>query len=124
MGEFAGDIESLLRFTSAVRELDIQLPTQCLHVLLLIAAKPGTTLLEIQNRTGLSTSSVSRNVGKLSTVNRQGEAGYGLIASVPSADHAQRVDLYLTAKGLTFMRRLLRASTGKAAEAFNPRVVK
>ncbi len=120
MDDFRTDIQRIMHFVSAVRTIDSVFPAQTLHVLLAIAAKPGTSQRELHGVTKLSLASISRNVGALSTVNRKGEPGYGLVASVPSRIATNGYDIYLTAKGRDVLRRLLRAATGRPAEAFDP----
>ena len=115
---------SLIRFTAAAREIDSVLPAQCLHVLLLVAAKPGVTHRELETATGLAKASVWRNVTALSGVHRNGKPGLGLVAQVPNRVDARGFSVFLTTKGREAVRRLLQAATGKPADCYSPPTVR
>lgn len=124
MNDVGADLSKLVRFTAAVRTVNAVFPTQCLHVLLAVASRPGVTQRELEKATGLSHASISRNVNALGAHHRNGKRGFGLVAQVPSMADSRASNVFLTSKGLEVVQRLLQAATGKPADCFSPRVVR
>lgn len=74
-------------------------PMQQLLVLLDIAANPGTSVGEVQQRLGMTSSSTSRAVAALSKFSWTKKSGYGLIYKTEDMMEARRKNLNLTEEG-------------------------
>ena len=84
------------------------MPMQQADVLLAIAAKPGLTMNELSKLTGLSQSSISRNVSAMSKYHRLGKEGLNLVEAVTDPRETRRRLVYLTPHGKMFITKLLR----------------
>lgn len=92
-------LRTLLQAIEALRDIDPLLPTQTAQVLLVIARRPGLTMQELAQDTGLSQASCSRNVMALSKWHRLNKAGYDLVESLDDPRERRRKVMYLTPKG-------------------------
>jgi DNA-binding MarR family transcriptional regulator len=61
-GRLTMTLSKLIRVTEHLRTLDPELPMQTALTFLLIGQKPGISMKELGERTGLARSSISRNV--------------------------------------------------------------
>ncbi|NOJ48431.1 MarR family winged helix-turn-helix transcriptional regulator [Bradyrhizobium archetypum] len=86
-------------FLSACRELAPYVPAQTVTCLLVIASRPGITMQELAEETGLSQSSCSRNVAVLSRWETYGKPGLGLVEAFEEPRERRRKIVYLTADG-------------------------
>lgn len=71
----------LLSFIEEFGKLDAEMQIQQIAVFLHVMGKPDLTLRELEQATGLSSSSVSRNVSALSKVHRKGTPGHDLLTT-------------------------------------------
>lgn len=105
---FSRDIDMLIKVISVLRTIDDVMPTQIAQSFLCVALRPGLTMQELSEQTGLSQSACSRNVAALGEWHRFGKPGYGLVEAVPDPKEGRRKIMFLTAKGRTLMRDILR----------------
>lgn len=96
------------RVVNTLRTLSPDMPMQQADILLQIALRPGVTMAEIQKRTGLSQSSVSRNVQALSKFHRLDKPGLDLVEVTIDPRETRRRLIFLTPKGKSFITLLLR----------------
>lgn len=109
----------LANLLDTVRTVDAMFPAQALHVLALVAAEPGITVQSIIDRTGISQPSASRNLTKLGDWPHAARyRGLDLVSCRNDSLEPRRHMHCLTAKGRTFMAKVLTAQTG---EHFNAR---
>lgn len=87
-------------------ELNPRMPLRALQALLQVAAHPGLTVSEHARKSGVSLSSMSRNLLDLSDNHRSLERGYNFV--VARKDEDQREQRYfLTTKGRTAIDKAL-----------------
>jgi DNA-binding MarR family transcriptional regulator len=75
----------LLSFIEEFGKLDAEMQIQQIAVFLHVMGKPEITMRELEQATGLSSSSVSRNVSALSKVHRKGQPGHDLVVTFEDA---------------------------------------
>jgi DNA-binding MarR family transcriptional regulator len=83
----------------AFRELKPEMPMQMASVFLTIAMKPGIYQADLANLSGLSQSSVSRNVTALTAKDRHGAPGLGLVVRRIGDRGGKTAALHLTKAG-------------------------
>ena len=102
--------EALRRLLGAIdgfRGVDEQLPMQMAQALLLIAKRPGLTMQELSQETGLSQSSCSRNVAALSKWHRHQKPGHDLVESMDDPRERRRKVMFLTRRGKKVVKDIL-----------------
>ncbi|MDR6816274.1 DNA-binding MarR family transcriptional regulator [Neorhizobium sp. 2083] len=82
------------------------MPMQTASVFLAIAMRPGVLQRDLPNMLGLSQSSISRNVNALSSRDRHGKPGLGLVTQRVGPMGARSPKLHLTTAGRELARRL------------------
>lgn len=95
-----------------LREIDSEMQMQQAATLLTIALHEGLPLSEIADKTKQAMSSASRNVAALSTVNRKGKKGHGMVVNREDPEERRRKQHLLTPKGVTFLRQLMKRVEG------------
>ena len=93
---------NLIRIIEEMRKFDPQMESQAIAVFFLVFIGEGTegiSMQEIAKQLDLAQSSVSRNVFKLSVVNRHRERGVGLLESYEDPLERRRKLVKTTAKG-------------------------
>lgn len=96
------------RVINMLRTLSPDMPMQQADVLLQVALHPGLTMADICKRTGLSQSSVSRNVSAMSKFHRLGKPGLDLVEAAIDPREPRRRLVFLTPHGKAFMTKLFR----------------
>lgn len=81
------------------RKIDPEMPIQMAVVFLNIAADEGLNMSELYQRSGISQSSVSRNVAALSKWHRANKAGHDLVYTKEDPMERRRKVAFLTSKG-------------------------
>lgn len=94
-------LSALVKAFELLRDLRPKMPIQTAFIFLLIARQPGILAREIEELTGLSQASVSRNVAALCKFDRHGELGLGLIKRTLDVRETRAHRLKLTTKGKT-----------------------
>lgn len=97
------------RVINMLRQLSPDMPMQQADVLLQIAMHPGLTMADISKRTGLSQSSVSRNVSAMSKYHRLGKPGLDLVEAAIDPREPRRRLVFLTVNGKAFITKLFRS---------------
>ncbi|CAB4139643.1 MarR Transcriptional regulators [uncultured Caudovirales phage] len=100
-------LPTLIAALEELRALDEVMPIQQAHALLVIAKRPGLTMQELSDETGLAQSSCSRNVAALSEWHRYGKPGLDLVASEDDPRERRRKVMWLTPKGRTVVGKLM-----------------
>lgn len=101
-------LEGLLRTVVRVREADPEMPAQTLYAMLEIAKSPGLTMIELQNKLSMSSAGTSRVVSRLVETERPGVPGLGFVTRSENLSDRRNKIVQPTAKGLAFIRRLIR----------------
>lgn len=96
------------RFIRVLRTISPDMPMQQAEVLIAIANKPGITMSDLAKRTGLSQSSISRNIAALSKFHRIGKPGLDLVEAVTDPRETRRRLVYLTTNGKMHVTKLFR----------------
>ncbi len=96
------------RVITMLRTLSPDMPMQQADVLFQVVLYPGLTMADICKRTGLSQSSVSRNVSAMSKFHRLGKPGLDLVEAVIDPREPRRRLIFLTTNGKAFITKLLR----------------
>lgn len=117
---YGTQLNTLLKALSAVREIDEVIPIQTVQVLLSIALRPGLTMQELGDMTGLSQSSCSRNVAALGEWHRFGKEGYNLVEAVEDPRERRRKIMYLTHKGRQRVAKIIQSVTDEVVEFSSP----
>lgn len=104
----ADPVSSLGRVIRMLRTLSPDMPMQQADVLLTVATRPGLTMNDIAVATGLSQSSISRNVAAMSKFHRLGKPGLNLVEAVIDPREPRRRLVFLTSQGKIFVTKLLR----------------
>lgn len=100
---------SLAAFEAAIelfRALRVEMPIQVPLVFLMIAQRKGISASELCHRTGLSQSSVSRNVSVLTKEGKRGEPGLGLVIKTIDPTNTRAHAFHLTKDGRAMAARL------------------
>lgn len=100
-------IMKLDRAINALREHDAEMQAQTISILLQVAVNPGIAMRALEERTGLRSSSVSRNVTALSDLHRSGKPGLGMVVAKEDPDDRRSKQVFLTTKGNRVVERLL-----------------
>lgn len=97
----------MLRCVALLRRLDSDMELQLLHMLLILASRQRPMLMgDLGDLTGLSQSSVSRNVQKLGERDHRGRPGFGFVAvSEDPYDH-RNLMVVLNKRGRAFIARM------------------
>ncbi len=93
---------NLIKIIEEMRKFDPQMESQAIAVFFIVCLGEGTegiSMQEIAKQLDLAQSSVSRNVFKLSVVNRHRERGVGLLESYEDPLERRRKLVKTTAKG-------------------------
>jgi DNA-binding MarR family transcriptional regulator len=114
MSTFAKDLRVLIQLVEILREVDGEMPMQMAHCLLCVALRPGLTMQNLSEMTGLSQSSSSLNIQTLGEWHRFGKPGYNLVQAVDDPVDTRRKIMFLTPKGKQVMARLLSTIRGEA----------
>lgn len=101
----------LISIIERFRILDSEMQAQQMLIFLTVVAKPGLSLREIEQQTGLSLSSVSRNVSALGEFHRKGQPGHNLLVAYEDIHDRRFKKVKPTQKGLIFHRTLVEAIT-------------
>ncbi|MET3925151.1 MarR family winged helix-turn-helix transcriptional regulator [Devosia sp. 2618] len=88
------------------RGLRVEMPIQVPLVFLIVAQHKGISAAELCKRTGLSQSSVSRNVSVLTKQGKAGEAGLGLIVKTIDPANTRAHAYHLTKDGRAMVGQL------------------
>jgi DNA-binding MarR family transcriptional regulator len=96
---------------TAAREVDPEMPAQTLLALLEVANEPGMTMKDLQEKLGLSSAATSRVISRLSEWEKHGVAGLNYIDRRHNPHDRRYQIVSLTPKGMSFIRKLLKAST-------------
>lgn len=91
-----------------LRTLAPDMPMQQADILIAVAMNPGATMNDLSRATGLSQSSISRNVQAMSRIHRLGKPGLDLMEAEIDPREPRRRVIFLTSKGKTFITRLVR----------------
>jgi DNA-binding MarR family transcriptional regulator len=95
------------------RHGDLMTP-QAFQIVMEIALEPGITMSSLEQRTGLSHASISRNLSALSDWHRLGKQGLGFVEKVQDPTESRRQIAFLTSKGRQFVEEAL--SAGRPAD--------
>lgn len=98
---------TMLRCVVSLRRLDSDMELQLLHMLLILATRSRPMLMsDLGDLTGLSQSSVSRNVQKLGERDHRGRPGFGFVeVSEDPWDHRNLL-VVLNKRGRAFIARM------------------
>lgn len=107
MATYSKQLHTLIQVCEAAREIDKEMPMQMLQSLLCVALRPGLTMQNLSEMTGLAQSSASRNIQTLGKWHRVGKPGYDLVEAVEDPEDTRRKIMFLTPKGKSFTSKLL-----------------
>lgn len=110
-------INTLFRVIASLREIDEQMPSQMAQVLIAIAMRPGLTMQQVSDMTGLSQSSCSRNIAALSKWHRLGKEGHDLVEAIEDPAERRRKIMFLTPKGKQKVQALIAAVNPEVSPA-------
>ncbi|GGD03612.1 MarR family transcriptional regulator [Pyruvatibacter mobilis] len=101
-------IGRLINTIEAFRVLEPDIQAQTIMTFLMAARKEGVGMREMQDHLGVARSTMSRNVGILSSTGyRKGVPGFGLIEAREDPEDRKAKQVYLTPKGRRFLENLL-----------------
>lgn len=100
-------VHRVTKVLSALRALDEQFPIQCAEIIFYIASNPGCTAQDLAHQTGLSISSISRNLMTLGQMRRDKTIGHNLIETVGDPLDRRRRIIFLTPRGSRLVAKLL-----------------
>ncbi|WP_067516938.1 MarR family winged helix-turn-helix transcriptional regulator [Endozoicomonas ascidiicola] len=81
------------------------IPSQAMMIYFLVAENEGISMTELEKLSGISQAAISRNVGKLGEIDRNHEAGLGLLKTERDPMERRRLLVYLSAKGKRFFEK-------------------
>ena len=114
-----GKAESLLHIVDVIRELEPRMEMQTLACFLYVARhggrNRGVTVEEIKEELGIAQSSVSRNILKLSQIDRKGEPGLDILYTEDDPSMRRRKEVFLTSKGERIFHHLLDFTVASAS---------
>lgn len=82
-----------------LKKLDPDMPLSLAHTFIAVALKEGQTVSELANFCGFSPSNASRNLGRLGEIDRNHNAGHGLVELVENPQNRSSKQARLTVKG-------------------------
>lgn len=100
-------LKGLQAALNELRELDPWMGLQTMETFLVIAMRPGLTMQEIADATGLAQSSCSRNVALLSKWHRLGKPGADLVVTYEDPVERRRKIVFLNEKGINKAKRII-----------------
>jgi len=100
-------LKALQAALNELRELDPWMGLQTMETFLVVAMKPGLTMQEIAEATGLAQSSCSRNVALLSKWHRLGKAGADLVVTYEDPTERRRKIVFLNEKGIAKAKKII-----------------
>lgn len=98
---------NLFELVEVFRDLRPEMPMQTASIFLAIALRPGITQADLAILTGLSQSSVSRNITSMTTRDRHGKPGLGLVVQRHDPMDGRAYEQHLTKEGRALADRLL-----------------
>ena len=112
--EMMQEINKLSRVIELLRkQLNKDLPSQHIALLLAVAQEPGITMPELCKRLDMPQGTVSRNVKLMSHyADKNGDAakkGYGLLETEPATSNRYQLAVSLTAEGERLIQKLVKA---------------
>lgn len=105
--ERAHGLRTLSRRIEVLREFRATMPIQMVSVFLAVAMKPGVRQCDLTEITGLSQSSVSRNIYALGKFDRHGKPGLDLVEQRSGIAGSKSPELRLTKAGKELAQRLI-----------------
>jgi DNA-binding MarR family transcriptional regulator len=102
-------IYSAIQIIRAFRAIDSEMPAQMVHCLMEVALNPGMGMRALEQATGLSQSSASRNIQTLGKWHREKRPGYDLVETVEDPEDTRRKIMFLTPKGRQLMSDVMSA---------------
>lgn len=96
-------LKALIKVFDAIRVLEDDMQAQTVLILLHIARKPHLQMKDLEEATGLASSSISRNVAALGKVHRKGKAGLDLVTAYEDPEDRRFKRVHLTPKGRKFI---------------------
>lgn len=108
----AGDsmvvLEEAVKFLSAARQLNQEMPLQQLLCLLIIAEqKEGMSLSEVAKKAGIGLATASRYVASLGKINRHREEGLNFVEAYENPMERRQKIIRLTTKGKIALKKML-----------------
>lgn len=101
-------LEEAVKFLSAARQLNPEMPLPQLLCLLIIAEqKEGMSLSEVARRAGIGLATASRYVASLGKINRHREEGLNLVEAYENPMERRQKIIRLTTKGRIALMRML-----------------
>lgn len=89
------------------KEIDTEAPSQMIAVFIRVALNDGITMNALVEETGMSQSSISRNIAALADKHRLGFKGHGLVCTMEDPSSRRRKIVSLTPKGKQLKRRVI-----------------
>ena len=102
-------IYSTIQIIRVLRAIDSEMPVQMAHCLMEVALNPGMGMRALEQATGLSQSSASRNIQTLGKWHRDKRPGYDLVETVEDPEDTRRKIMFLTPKGRQLVSDVLSA---------------
>lgn len=107
-GETMVVLEEAVKFLSAARQLNPEMPLQQLLCLLIIAErKEGMSLTEVARKAGIGLATASRYVGSLGKINRHREEGMNFVEAYENPMERRQKVIRLTTKGRIALKNML-----------------
>lgn len=108
-----GAAERMILFIQEFRKMDPEIQAQAIILFLKAAANDDQiTMSELQQWSGLATSSISRNMALLGETNRHGEPGLNLVRAYEDVADRRRKIVRLTPKGRAVFSSLVQNFNG------------
>jgi DNA-binding MarR family transcriptional regulator len=98
-------LRKVLGVVEAFRDADKEMPVQQAEILLWVSMYPGISSKDLQNRTGLSQSSISRHLAALGKWHYAKRPGLEFVSTVEDPRERRRKVSFLTPRGKKFVER-------------------
>lgn len=89
----------LVALIEEFRKLDPEMQAQQIVIFLTIVGHPDITMRDLEDRVGLPSSTISRNVAALSKVHRKGQPGHDLVVAYEDTEDRRFKRVRPTQKG-------------------------
>ncbi|MDX0260538.1 winged helix DNA-binding protein [Sinorhizobium meliloti] len=109
------NVRRLITVLEEFRKFDPEMQAQAIVLFLTVVSRPGITMKELIQATGLASSSVSRNVSAFSERHRNGEPGHNLLRSYEDPADRRTKRIELTPKGRRVYETLITIMAGGVA---------
>lgn len=120
MATYTDQLQTVSDVLGILTKGEERMPALRARILLEIAISPGLSMADLEEKTGLHQSNISRNIATMCEWEKLGVPGTNLVAKVTDPAAANRMLVFLTAKGRKLIEAALARISGKSVTFESP----